>query len=157
MFHRPCRRAWYIGGMKIKHVDHVGIVVNDMEAAKGFFITLGFKDAGEGTVEGDWVGRIIGLKDVKSDVAMLQAPDGQLNIELSKFQNPAAVGDGAAPSNTYGLRHMAFQVEDLDTIVETLKSKGTELVGSVETYGNSWKLCYVHGPEGILIELAEQL
>lgn len=145
--------------MKIRHVDHIGVVVRDIEAAKAFFADLGFTASTEMTVEGEWVGRVIGLGDVRSDIVMLKAPDGQLSIELTKFQRPEAVdrGDGSATANTLGLRHMAFQVEDLDGIVDTLKNKGTELVGNIETYKNSWKLCYVRGPEGIFIELAEKL
>jgi catechol 2,3-dioxygenase-like lactoylglutathione lyase family enzyme len=142
--------------MKIRHLDHIGMVVNDLDAAEAFFVELGFTVMGKTTVEGELVDRVIGLKDVRSDIVMLQAPDGQVNIELSKFHQPEAVG-GPAPSNTLGLRHIAFQVEDLDGIVDTLKGKGTELVGEIQTYEKSWKLCYVHGPEGILIELAEQL
>ena len=144
--------------MKIRHVDHVGMVVNDLEAAKAFFVDLGFTLAGQTAVEGEWVGRVIGLKDVRSDIVMLKAPDGQVNLELSKFHQPAAVGDTQpAASNTLGLRHIAFQVEGLDGIVDTLKSKGTQLVGEIQTYQASWKLCYVRGPEGIIIELAERL
>jgi catechol 2,3-dioxygenase-like lactoylglutathione lyase family enzyme len=142
--------------MIIRHLDHVGIVVNDLEAAKTFFVDLGFTLIGQTTVEGEWAGRVIGLKEVRSDIVMLQAPDGQVNIELSKFYQPEAVG-GPAPSNTLGLRHVAFQVEDLEGIVDALSQKGRELVGDIQTYEDAWKLCYVEGPEGILIELAEQL
>jgi catechol 2,3-dioxygenase-like lactoylglutathione lyase family enzyme len=144
--------------MKIKHVDHVGMVVNDLAAAKDFFTGLGFTIAGETAVQGEWVGRVIGLTDVHSDIVMLQAPDGQVNLELSKFHHPKAVG-GTQPAaaNTLGLRHISFQVEDLEGIVNNLKQKGTELVGEVQTYENSWKLCYVRGPEEIIIELAEKL
>lgn len=146
--------------MKVRHVNHVGIVVNDLEVAKDFFIELGFTVAGETKVEGKWVGRIVGLDDVRSDVVMLKAPDGQLHIELSKFHQPTAIVQGNGQpetSNMLGLRHIAFEVDDLEGIVETLKYKGIELVGEIETYGNSWKLCYIRGPEGIFIELAEQL
>jgi catechol 2,3-dioxygenase-like lactoylglutathione lyase family enzyme len=144
--------------MRIKHVDHIGIVVNDLEGAKAFFASLGFTPVGQTTVEGEWVGRIIGLPDVRSDIVMLQAPDGQVNIELSKFHQPEATGDGQpTAANTLGLRHIAFQVEDLDDIVNTLEQKGHNLVGEIQTYQGTWKLCYVHGPEGITIELAEQL
>jgi catechol 2,3-dioxygenase-like lactoylglutathione lyase family enzyme len=143
--------------MKIKHVDHVGITVNDLAGAKIFFVDLGFAVMGETTVEGEWVGRIIGLKDVKSDVVMLQAPDGQVCIELSKFHQPEAVSNAQPEAiNTIGIRHLAFQVEDLDDIMEALGKKGRKLVGEIETYQNSWKLCYIHGPENIIIELAER-
>jgi catechol 2,3-dioxygenase-like lactoylglutathione lyase family enzyme len=144
--------------MKIKHVDHIGIIVNDLAAAKAFFVDLGFSVLMEMPVQGDWVERIIGLKDVREDITMLQAPDGQLNLELVKFHNPVdpeGIRPGAA--NTLGLRHIAFQVEDIDEAVGLLKQKGRELVGEVQTYEDSYKLCYVRGPEGIIIELAEQL
>src|SRR4051812_40597810 len=118
--------------MKIRHLDHIGIVVDDLEAAKAFFIDLGFTVVGQTSVEGEWVGRVIGLKDVQSDIVMLQAPDGQVNIELSKFHKPAAIGNTQpAASNTLGLRHIALQVEDLEGLVDNLKSKGTELVGEI--------------------------
>ncbi|MBX4188960.1 VOC family protein, partial [Candidatus Saccharibacteria bacterium] len=131
--------------MKIKHVDHVGITVNDMQAVKGFFLELGFTNMGETTVEGEWVGRIIGLKDVKSDIVMLSAPDGQVNIELSRFHHPKAVGDTKYVAvNTLGLRHISFIVEDLDGILDSLKSKGTKLVGDVHNYEDVWKVCYIH-------------
>lgn len=144
--------------MKIKHVDHVGIVVQDLEAAKEFFVDLGFTVMAEMPIQGEWVERIIGLSGVSEDLAMLQAPDGQLNLELVKFHQPTdpeGIRPGAA--NTLGLRHLAFQVENVDELVENLKQKGHELVGEVQTYEHMWRLCYVRGPEGIIIELAEQL
>jgi catechol 2,3-dioxygenase-like lactoylglutathione lyase family enzyme len=144
--------------MKIKHVDHVGIVVQDLEAAKAFFVDLGFSIMAEMPIQGEWVERIIGLSDVSEDLAMLEAPDGQLNLELVKFHRPADP-NGAQPgdANTLGLRHLAFQVEGIDELVGALKQKGHELVGEVQTYENMWRLCYVRGPEGIIIELAERL
>jgi catechol 2,3-dioxygenase-like lactoylglutathione lyase family enzyme len=144
--------------MKIRHVDHVGMVVNDLEDAKAFFVDLGFTATDQTAVEGEWVGKVIGLQDVRSDIVMLQAPDGQVSIELSKFHQPEAVGGGQPPAaNTLGLRHIAFQVEDLEGIVDALEQKGRKLVGEIQTYENSWKLCYVRGPEGVIIELAERL
>jgi len=144
--------------MRIRHVDHVGMVVNDLEAAKAFFVDLGFTLVGQTTVEGEWAGRVIGLENVRSDIVMLRAPDGQVNLELSKFHQPEAVGGiQPAAANTLGLRHIAFQVEDIEGIVKALNQKGRKLVGDIETYEDAWKLCYVQGPEGILIELAEQL
>jgi catechol 2,3-dioxygenase-like lactoylglutathione lyase family enzyme len=144
--------------MKIKHVDHVGINVEDLAAAKEFFIDLGFTVMGEATMEGELVERVIGLKNVKDDLVMLQAPDGQVNIEIVQFHRPVDP-DGIQPvmPNKLGLRHLAFIVEDLDGIVKTLRQKGHELVGEIQTYEDQWKLCYMRGPEEIIIELAEQL
>lgn len=144
--------------MKIKHVDHIGIIVKDMAIVKEFFTNLGFELLGEAPVQGEWVERIIGLTNVKEDVAMLQAPDGQLNIELVKFhqpEDPAGIQPGAA--NTLGLRHIAFITEDVQEVVDHLQQKGYELVGEIQTFEDSWKLCYVRGPEGIIIELTQQL
>jgi catechol 2,3-dioxygenase-like lactoylglutathione lyase family enzyme len=144
--------------MKIKHIDHIGINVQNLEAAKIFFTDLGFIVVGEMAMQGELVDRVTGLKGVKDDIVMLQAPDGQLNLELVKFHHPVdEAGIQPAFSNTLGLRHLCFEVEGLDGIVKTLKQKGRELVGEVQTYEDSWKLCYVRGPEGIIIELAERL
>ncbi len=144
--------------MKVRHVDHVGIVVNDLAAAKEFFVNLGFTVLGEANVQGERVDRIIGLKDARSDVVMLQAPDRELNLELSKFHHPLdRDGVRLASANTLGLRHIAFVVENIENIVDTLKQKGIELVGEIQTYEDSYKLCYVRGPEGIIVELAEPL
>ncbi len=151
-------KGCYIEDMKIRRVDHVGIVVNDLAAAKAFFVDLGFTVLGEMAVQGKWVERIMGLTDVRDDLVMLQAPDGQFNLELVKFHHPVDQ-DGIRPAeaNTLGIRHIAFQVDDVEGIVDTLKHKGSELVGEIQTYEDSYKLCYVRGPEGIIIELAEQL
>lgn len=144
--------------MKIRHIDHIGINVEDLEAAKKFFTDLGFKVIGEMVMQGELVERVIGLENVKDDVVMLQAPDGQLNIELVKFHHPVdKAGIQSYPANTLGLRHLCFEVEDFDGIVSTLEQKGYELVGEVQTYENIWKLCYIRGPEGIIIELAEKI
>jgi catechol 2,3-dioxygenase-like lactoylglutathione lyase family enzyme len=144
--------------MKIKHVDHIGINVENLEATKIFFTDLGFSVEGEMVMQGELVDRVTGLKDVKDDLVMLQAPDGQLNLELVKFHHPVdEVGVQPALSNTLGLRHLCFEVEDLSGIVADLQAKGHKLVGEIQTYENTWKLCYVRGPEGIIIELAEKL
>lgn len=144
--------------MKIRHIDHIGINVIDLNTAKEFFIDLGFKVVGETTMQGELVERVIGLKDVKDDLAMLQAPDGQLNLELVKFHHPIdQEGVQPSPANKLGLRHLAFEVDDLEEIVAALQQKGHELMGEIQTYENIWKLCYVRGPEGIILELAEQI
>jgi len=144
--------------MTIQRLEHVGIVVNDLQAAIDFFVELGLEPRGKGQVEGDWVGRIIALNDVKAELAMLRTPDGQGEIELVKFHSPPTQpGDPQAPSNTPGLRHLAFLVEDIDSVVAGLKARGTELEGELVRYENSYRLCYVRGPEGIIIELAEKI
>lgn len=144
--------------MKVRHVDHIGINVEDLEAAKTFFTDLGFTMVGKMTMQGELLDRVTGLKNAKDDLVMLQTPDGQLNLELVKFHHPVdKAGVQPSAANTLGLRHLCFEVEGLDEILAGLKQKGYELVGEVQTYENVWKLCYIHGPEGIIIELAEQL
>ena len=144
--------------MKVLHVDHIGINVIDLSAVKDFFVEFGFKVVGEMPMHGELVDRVTGLKGVRDDIVMLESPDGQINIELVKFHNPIDK-DGIQPaaSNRLGLRHITFQVEDVEGIVETLNQKGIELMGKLQTYGDSWRLCYVRGPEEIIIELAEKL
>jgi catechol 2,3-dioxygenase-like lactoylglutathione lyase family enzyme len=144
--------------MKIKHIDHVGINVEDLEVAKLFFTDLGFMVVGEAKMQGELVDRVTGLKDVEDNLVMLQAPDKQLNIELVTFHNPIdKAGVQSLAPNALGLRHLCFEVEGLDDILDSLQQKGHKLVGEIQTYENMWKLCYVYGPEGIIIELAEQL
>lgn len=144
--------------MKLHRIDHVGIVVNDLPAAKAFFLDLGLEIVGEAEVKGEWVERVIGLKDVKSTVVMLRTPNGEANLELSKFHTPTdKKGVQQLFANTLGIRHIAFAVEDIEAIVTKLKKKGVELFGEIQNYENIYKLCYVHGPEGIIIELAEEI
>jgi catechol 2,3-dioxygenase-like lactoylglutathione lyase family enzyme len=144
--------------MTIQRMDHVGIVVDDLAAAIDFFVELGLELQGEGSVEGRWVDRIVGLEGVRADVAMLQTPDGQARLELSKFHTPSTQGGNRhAPANTRGIRHIAFAVEDIDAVVAGLQARGTQLVGELERYEDSYRLCYVRGPEGIIVELAEQI
>jgi catechol 2,3-dioxygenase-like lactoylglutathione lyase family enzyme len=139
-------------------MEHVGIVVDDLPAAIEFFVELGLEPRGEGSVEGAWVERIIGLEDVRVDMAMLRTPDGDGEIELVKFHSPPTQdGDPQAPANTPGLRHLAFLVEDIDDVVAGLRARGIELVGELVRYENSYRLCYVRGPEGIIVELAERI
>jgi catechol 2,3-dioxygenase-like lactoylglutathione lyase family enzyme len=144
--------------MKIHRIDHVGVVVNDLPAAKAFFLDFGLEMLGEGKVEGEWVERIIGLQDVKVEFVMLRTPDGEANIELVKFHTPSDEKGMQRPlANTLGIRHIAFVVEDIEAIVAKLKKNGTELFGEIQNYENAYKLCYVRGPEGIILELAEQI
>ena len=144
--------------MKINRIDHIGITVSDIEAAKQFFVDLGLELVGEDVVQGELVDRIIGLENVKSKVAMLRIPDGNVDIELSEFLTPASVdGSEGALVNARGIRHLCFAVEDLDGLVAKMTTRGATLVGEVVNYENFYKLCYLHGPEGILLELAEKL
>ncbi len=139
-------------------MDHVGIVVDDLAGAIEFFVTIGLELEGEGEVGGDWVDRIIGLEGVRSNIAMLKTSDGNSRVELSRFHSPAAEsGDASAPANRLGLRHIAFAVEGLDAILERLQARGATLVGEVERYEDFYRLCYVRGPEAIIVELAEEL
>ena len=144
--------------MTIQRMEHVGIVVDDLAAAIEFFVELGLELRGEGAVEGSWVDRIVALDGVRVEFAMLQTPDGHGRIELVKFHSPPTQGgDPHAPANTPGLRHLAFLVEDIDAVVAGLRARGAELVGELVRYEDSYRLCYVRGPEGIIVELAEQI
>lgn len=144
--------------MTIQRMEHVGIVVDDLAAATAFFVELGLKLQGEGPVEGGWVDRVVGLEGVRAEIAMVETPDGHGRLELSKFHAPSGQGgDRHAPANTPGLRHLSFAVEDVDAVVAGLRARGAELVGEVERYRDSYRLCYVRGPEGIIVELAERI
>jgi catechol 2,3-dioxygenase-like lactoylglutathione lyase family enzyme len=139
-------------------MDHVGIVVDDLAAAKAFFAELGLKLQGEGQVEGGWVDRVVGLEGVRVEFAMVDTPDGHGRLELVKFHSPSGPGgDGHAPANTLGIRHVTFEVDDIDAAVTTVRARGGELVGEVENYEDIYRLCYVRGPEGIIVELAERI
>jgi catechol 2,3-dioxygenase-like lactoylglutathione lyase family enzyme len=142
----------------IERMDHVGIVVDDLAAATEFFVALGLELQGEGAVEGPVVDRIVALDGVRSEIAFLQTPDGHGRVELAKFHSPPAQGgDRHAPANTLGIRHLSFAVDDIDAVVALLRARGTELVGELEQYEDLYRLCYVRGPEGIFVELAEQI
>ena len=144
--------------MTIQRMDHVGIVFDDLAAATEFFVELGLELQGEGQVEGRWVDRVVGLDGVRVDFAFLQTPDGHGRLELIKFHSPSTQGGNRhAPANAPGIRHVAFAVEDIDAVVAGLRARGAELVGELERYENSYRLCYVRGPEGIIVELAEQI
>jgi catechol 2,3-dioxygenase-like lactoylglutathione lyase family enzyme len=144
--------------MTIQRMDHVGIVVDDLAAATEFFVALGLELQGEAAVEGRSVDRVVGLDGVRSDIAMLQTPDGHGRVELAKFHSPSAqAGDRQAPANAPGIRHLTFAVEDIDAVLAGLQARGAELVGELERYEDSYRLCYVRGPEGIIIELAERI
>jgi catechol 2,3-dioxygenase-like lactoylglutathione lyase family enzyme len=139
-------------------MEHVGIVVDDLAAATEFFVELGLELQGEAAVEGGWVDRVVGLDGVRAEIAMLQTPDGHGRVELSKFHAPSGPGgDGHAPANTPGLRHLSFEVDDIDGALAGLRARGAELVGEVERYRDIYRLCYVRGPEGVIVELAERI
>ena len=144
--------------MTVKRMDNVLIVVDDLEATKAFFIELGLKLEGETTVEGPLVGKLIGLKDVRATLAMMRPPDGHGGIELDKFHTPSAIRFGPvdAPVNTLGFRRVMFAVDDIDAVVARLRAHGAELIGEMQ-YGDTYRLAYIRGPEGIIVALAEQL
>jgi catechol 2,3-dioxygenase-like lactoylglutathione lyase family enzyme len=140
-------------------MDNVLIVVEDLEAAKAFFIELGMEMEGETTVTGPWVGQVVGLDDVRADITMMRTPDGHSRVELTKFHSPPAVRAAPenAPANTLGLRRIMFAVEGIDDVVTRLRAHGAELVGEIAQYEDIYRLCFLRGPEGIILGLAEQL
>ena len=145
--------------MTLQRMDNVLIVVEDLEAAKAFFTELGMQLDGETTVEGPWVDSTVGLEDVRADIAMMRTPDGHGRVELSRFHRPAAVRAEPedAPSNALGIRRIMFAVEDIDDVVARLRGHGAELVGEIAQYEDMYRLCFVRGPEGIILGLAESL
>ena len=145
--------------MTIQRMDHVSVVVDDLEAAKAFFVELGMELEAEAPIEGQWVDRVNGLDGVRVDIAMMRTADGHGRLELTKFHSPEAVSPEPANAlgNTMGLRSIMFAVDDLDATVAGLRAHGAELVGEVAQYQDSYRLCYVRGPEGIIVALAEQL
>jgi catechol 2,3-dioxygenase-like lactoylglutathione lyase family enzyme len=144
--------------MTLQRMDNVGIVVDDLEAATAFFVELGLELEGEAAVEGRWVDRVVGLDNVRVDIAMVRTPDGHSRLELTKFHTPKAVSaEPNAPPNTLGIRRIMFAVEDIEDVLARLHAHGAQLVGEVEQYEDSYRLCYVRGPEGIIVALAEQL
>ena len=144
--------------MTLQRMEHVGIVVDDLAPATEFFAELGLVLQGEWAGEGRSLDRIVGLEGVRADVAMMQTPDGNGRLELIKFHSPSTQGDnGHAPANAPGIRHLAFAVEDIDAVVAGLRAHGAELVGELVRYEDSYRLCYVRGPAGIIVELAERI
>ncbi len=144
--------------MAIQRMDNVGVVVDDLEAVAGFFVELGLELEGEATVEGQWVDRIVGLDGVRNDIAILRTPDGHSRIELIKFHTPpATTAEPNAPVNTLGIRRIMFAVDDIEDVLARLQAQGAELVGEVVQYEDKYLLCYVRGPEGIIVALAEEL
>jgi len=143
---------------KLLQMHNVGIVVDDLKAAIAFFAELGLELEGEMTVEGQWVDRIVGLNGVRNDIAMMRTPDGHSRLELMKFQRPTATsGEPNAPVNTLGIRRIMFAVENIKDVLTRLQAHGAELIGEIVQYEDIYLLCYVRGPEGIIIALAEPL
>jgi catechol 2,3-dioxygenase-like lactoylglutathione lyase family enzyme len=144
--------------MTVKRMDNVGIVVEDLDAAVEFFAAMGLILEGRATIEGDWSGRVTGVHGQKVAVAMMRTPDGHSRLELSRFDAPGIVSDHrTAPVNSLGYLRVMFAVEDLDDTLARLSKLGATVVDEVVNYENIYKLCYIRGPEGILIGLAEQL
>jgi catechol 2,3-dioxygenase-like lactoylglutathione lyase family enzyme len=164
--HQPGLPLWHsehptlcCGDMTIHRMDNVLIVVDDLAAAKAFFAELGMELEGETPVEGRWVDRVVGLNDVRADIAMMRTPDGHSRLELTKFHTPPAVRaePESAPANTLGIRRIMFAVDNIDDVVARLRSHGAELVGEIAQYEDIYRVCFLRGPEGIVIGLAEQL
>ena len=145
--------------MTIKRMDHVSVVVDDLPSAVAFFTTLGMAQEGQSAVEGPWVDRVNGLDSVQVDIVMMRTPDGHGRLELTRFRNPRLVEiePAIAPPNAPGLRSVMFAVESVDDTVARLRAHGAELVGEVAQYEDKYRLCYVRGPAGIIVALAEEL
>ena len=144
--------------MAVKRMDNVGIVVESLDAAVDFFAELGLRLEGRAMIEGEWAGRITGLGDQRVEIAMLVTPDGHSRLELSRFLTPTVIADHrAAPVNALGYLRVMFAVDDLDETLGRLRRRGAQLVGEVVQYKEAYRLCYIRGPEGLLIGLAEEL
>jgi catechol 2,3-dioxygenase-like lactoylglutathione lyase family enzyme len=145
--------------MTLQRMDNVLIVVEDLEAAKAFFAELGMELEGEATNEGPWVDQVVGLDGVRSDIATMRTPDGHVRVELAKFHTPPAVRaePEGAPANALGIRRIMFAVEDVDDVVARLRRHGGELVGEIAQYEDIYRVCFLRGPEGIILGLAEDL
>ena len=147
-----------MGRVTLERMDNVGIVVESLDAAVSFFAELGLELEGRATIEGEWAGRVTGLGDQRVEIAMMRTPDGHSRLELSRFLTPPPVADHRnAPVNALGYLRVMFAVEDIDDTLARLRSHGAELVGELVQYEDTYRLCYVRGPEGILIGLAEQI
>jgi catechol 2,3-dioxygenase-like lactoylglutathione lyase family enzyme len=145
--------------MSLKRMDHVSVVVDELEAAKAFFVELGMELEGEAPIEGRWVDRVNALDGVLVDIAMMRTPDGHGRLELTKFHTPAAISAEPknAPPNTLGLRSIMFAVDDIEATLARLRPHGAELLGELAQYEDIYRLCYLRGPSGIIVALAEQL
>jgi catechol 2,3-dioxygenase-like lactoylglutathione lyase family enzyme len=143
--------------MTLLRMDNVGVVVEDLDAAVAFFLELGMELEGKGQVEGAWVDSVVGLDDVRVDMAMVRTPDGHNKLELIRFRTPPAIStEPNAPANALGIRRLMFAVEDIEDVLARLRTHGAELVGEL-TRLDGWRMCYLRGPEGIIVALAQQL
>ena len=143
---------------KLLRMDNVGIVVKDLQGTIGFFKELGLELEGEMSVEGKWVDRIVGLKGVRNDIAMMRTPDGHSRLELIKFRNPPVTSTALnEPVNSFGIRRMMFTVKNIEEVIARLQKKGASLIGEIVQYENTYRLCYLRGPEGIMVGLAEEI
>ena len=144
--------------MKFRRMDHVGLVVNDLAAAKAFFLDFGFIVKGEWDAEGELVDNVVGLKGVKTSAVMLGLPEGEARIELTKFHTPA-LPEGSQPAivNAIGFTHVAFLVDDLDAVVAKMKEKGMDVFSEIQNYENVYKLVFCRGPEGIILDLSQEI
>ncbi|MEV4895288.1 VOC family protein [Nonomuraea sp. NPDC055795] len=140
-------------------MDNIGIVVDDLDVVIAFFAELGMELEGKALIEGSWAARVVGLDEQRVDIAMMRTPDGHGRIELAKYHTPEAIGGVPqdAPANTLGIRRIMFAVDDIDDVLARLRTHGAELVGEVSQYEDSYRLCYLRGPEGIVVALAEEL
>ncbi|HEX9986451.1 MAG TPA: VOC family protein [Thermoanaerobaculia bacterium] len=145
--------------MTIKRLDHISVVVDDLPAAIAFFTALGMTVEGQAPIEGPWVDRINGIEGIQVDIVMMHTPDGHGKLELTKFRNPKLVDlhPAVAPPNALGLRSVMFTVENVDATVARLRPEGGELIGEVVQYEDKYRLCYMRGPAGIIVALAEEL
>jgi len=144
--------------MTVKRMDNVGIVVESLDTAISFFAELGLELEGRATIEGEWAGRVTGLRDQRVEMAMMRTPDGHSRLELSRFLAPPVVADHrSTPVNALGYLRVMFAVEDIDDTLARLRKRGAQLVGEVVQYEDAYRLCYIRGPEGLLIGLAQEL
>ncbi len=143
---------------RIRRFDHIGVTVADLDRATDFFVALGLEVQGRAVIEGDFIDTVIGIPDSRTEIVMLHAPGGDTSVELSQFARPAAEpGMPTAAANVLGLRSIAFEVDDLDALVERCRADGYPLVGGIGTYERSWRMAYVRGPEGLIVALAQRI
>jgi catechol 2,3-dioxygenase-like lactoylglutathione lyase family enzyme len=147
-------------GVALKRMDNVMVVVEDLDAVEAFFAEIGMEPEGRTTVDGAWASSVVGLEGMRSDIVMMRAPDGHGRVELARFHSPPAVRlePEDAPANALGIRRIMFAVDDVDEVVERLRAKhGAELVGEIAEYEDLYRLCFVRGPEGVVVGLAQEL